>query len=261
MRRYVITVVVAAGLATLLVPPVSGLAGTLLPHRAKPAYGHLTACHRALDGLSRYLVMTGDMRRVAGTSRMEIRFDLFARRAGHRHYSVVPGPGLGTWYVSQPGKHRFRFRKRIENLPLGEVYRGRIGFRWRDSDGHVIASARRTTRTCAQPDLRPNLVVRGLREVAIPGHPLRAAYTALVRNVGRTAAGAFGVSLSVDGIDQPPREIRGLVAGSQVPARRLTFDAPRCAAGGIVTVSVDPQAQVDESREDDNVLRVSCPGA
>lgn len=259
MRRCLIVILTAAGLAVLLAMPVSGLARSAVPQRAEPVSARLAACHQSLEGLSRYLILAADMRRVAGAERMEVRFDLFARPARHRHYAVVQGPGLGSWYLSQRGKRRFRFRKRIENLSVDTYYRARVGFRWLAGDGHVLARSRRTTRTCHQRDLRPNLVVDGVDVTPIAGQPGQARYTALVRNAGRRAAGPFGVSLSVAGAEQPLREIDGLVAGAQVPGARLTFRAPRCQPGQDVVVTVDPGAQVDESREGDDVRTVACP--
>jgi hypothetical protein len=145
------------------------------------------------------------------------------------------------------------FTNRVESLVAPASYRAQITFRWSDRKGHALRTVTRTSSTCVQPDLRPDLVLGGL-DIAPKGAD-QAVYTLAVGNDGRSAAGAFTVTITVDGTVQPPLTLGPLEAGER---RQGTIVGARCTAGSMVTVTVDSGGVVDESAEDDDVVQRPC---
>jgi hypothetical protein len=214
----------------------------------------LVSCDTGLSAGERRVVYEGRMRRIAGTRRMQMRFALQWRQPGSRRWSGIQGPGLGTWVSSDRGVSRYSFTKRIENLAAPATYRVVVRFRWLDARGHTIDSDLVTSRSCRQPDLRPNLVPQRAYSERI-GDPERRRYVVVVRNEGATAAGAFEVGL---GARFAPSNVVYLGAGAST---LVPFEGPRCDAPATLTAVVDPWALVDEADEDDNALNVPCPVA
>jgi hypothetical protein len=245
-------------LATLAVAVPAGAAAA--PARAAApsapgdaAHARLVACHTGADPTARWLTVDASMRTLEGTARMQLRFDLYRQRAGR--LVAVAGPGLGSWNDATPGVARLRFRKTIANLPAPGTYRVLVRFRWLDGGSLVLARARRLTAACVQPDPRPDLRVRSLL-VAPAADPARRTYLVTVRNAGRSPAADFDVVLAVDGADQPAVTVAGLAPGA---TRAVSISGPRCAAGGTVQVTVDPDDRVDESIEANNRRTFPCP--
>ena len=109
---------------------------------------------------------------------------------------------------------------------------------------------RRVSPVCRQPDWRPDLRVR---RVVLPedGGPTKV----VVRNTGRSAAGAFGVNVArwdfVKGAT-----VAGLPAGAQAT---VGVSLGRCKPGDTITVTLDPAGEVEEADEADNATTVACP--
>jgi CARDB len=250
MRRLLPTISIAAVLAG------AGLAtGTAAgPHPgARDARARLIACHAAPARADRYLVVEGTMRSLQSNDTMQLRFDLFRKR-GSSSFARVDGPGLGVWNKASAGVARYKFRTKIENLPAPGRYRVTVRYRWLSS-GKRFASTARLTPVCVQPDQRPDLRIAGV--TATKGTSKQTAtYHVTVRNTGRNAAGPFGVALTVDGTTQPTDPVAGLAAGAR---RIVDIVAPRCASGGSLAVSVDPDNTVDESDETNNQRSIACP--
>ena len=108
---------------------------------------------------------------------------------------------------------------------------------------------RKRTAACSQPDLRPDLVPATVRAV-LDVSPAFAVYKLVVRNEGRSAAGAFAVRVA--GV---AREVAGLGAGQQV---EVTVIAPACVPGAAVRAIADVDRRIDEADEH-NALRRGCP--
>jgi hypothetical protein len=146
------------------------------------------------------------------------------------------------------------FTKRVESLVGPASYRAVITFRWIDRKGHVLRSAIRTSTACEQPDPRPELVLGGVDMAAGPTKG-SAVYTVAVTNDGRATAGAFTVTVAVDGVLQPELALGPLTAGER---RQGTIAGTRCAAGSTITVTVDAGNAVDEREEADDVVERPC---
>ena len=210
----------------------------------------LETCETSPLPVGRIASFVGAMPAVAGATRMQLLFDLQRRRSGERRWRVVRGvQGFGVWETSEPARAGFVFHKRVDGLHVPATYRARVRFRWADDDGEIVREARRHTRSCAQPDLRPDLVVTSLRAV-LDARPAFALYTVTVRNDGRSAAGPFAVH-AAGGIS----EVAGLAAGRQLA---VTVIAPVCLPDLIVRATADADRRIDESDEH-NALRRTCP--
>jgi hypothetical protein len=238
----------------LLLPLV--LACVLAP--AAPAAAHPRASvtlDRCVTGRlpdDRHAVFVARMRAVPDADRLQVRFFLQEHGADGRWTSAG---ALGGWNTSDPKVSAYVFTKRVERLAPGR-YRAVARHRWLDASGVVLASARRVSRVCRQPDLRANLRPVGievLREA--DGSAL---YRVRVRNTGLSPSGAFEVSVAAGPQPLPTVVAPGAAAGKTTV---VELRGPACPPGEPVGALVDPAGVVAERREDDNDLVVPCPAS
>jgi hypothetical protein len=218
------------------------------------ATADLLDCHVAVEQSARYVTFAGQMSALPGADRLAMRMDLQERDPGMA-FRVVSAPNLGVWRRSAPGVGVLRYVKQVTNLPAPAAFRAVISFRWLDAAGHVVRRAARRSPLCLQPEERPRLSV-GSIDVAPGTSPSTADYSITLRNDGRGAAGAFGVGLNVDGQDQPPLTVAGLDPAHSTVVEQV---APRCTPGSTLTVTLDPQHQVDEAVGGGQPRSVPCP--
>lgn len=212
----------------------------------------LETCQASPLPVGRVASFVGSMPASADATRMQMRFELQRRRLDERHWRPVHGvQGFDVWEASLPGRAGFVFHKRVDGLQVSANYRARVRFRWSDADGEIVRQAQRRTPACAQPDLRPDLVLTSLRAV-LDVRPAFALYTVVVRNEGRSDAGPFAVR-AAGGLS----EVAGLGAGRQLD---VTVLAPVCVPGPTVSAMADADRRIDESDEH-NGLRRTCPFA
>jgi len=209
----------------------------------------LLACVPALEGADRSATFEARMRAARASARMQVRFTLQVDEEVVGGWRRVPAPGFDQWLTSDPGVSRYSYSKTVQNLAVPAAYRTVVRFRWLADDGAALARSRATSRTCRQPDMRPDLAVVRI-DVVDGGHAVT------LRNAGRSAAGAFAVALSVGDAVREPMAVAGLAAGERAV---LTFAGPVCAPGASLTATVDTDDEVDERDEDDNALVVTCP--
>jgi hypothetical protein len=115
-------------------------------------------CARASNPLDRAVGITAVMRPVAGTERMELRFQLLRRPAGAPGFSEVQGGDLGVWRhptdpatLGQRPDDVWRLNKQVANLAGPAVYRFRVTFRWKGTSGRVLEHLVRLSELCSQP--------------------------------------------------------------------------------------------------------------
>jgi hypothetical protein len=180
---------------------------------------------------------------------MQMRFTLQSRTPERPRWVSIDAPGFGVWAGSDEGTARYVYTKRVENLPAPGTYRTVVRFRWLDGEGDVLDRARATSRSCRQPDPRPDLAVVSLTQVG------EGSYAVLVRNSGRTASEGTTAALAIDGAPQPPLAVPELASGADA---LLALQGPACTPGGTMEAEVDPDGAVEERTEDDNVLARSC---
>jgi hypothetical protein len=218
------------------------------PAAADAASVKVADCVPALDPVARSATFEARMHAARGSDRMQVRFTLQVREGGRgTRWRKVVAPGFDTWLTSAAGVRRYSYTRTIQNLTAPASYRTIVRFRWLDADGAVLRGARVRSSACRQPDLRPDLVP--LQVEVTPGPDADTArYRVVVRNAGRTAAGAFDVAVGDT-----------LVRVDRLEARRrgtITFTGPACTPE--LPVIVDPAGAVAERDEDDNVLVPVC---
>jgi hypothetical protein len=212
---------------------------------AAPANVELTACvprDRAAEFEAR-------MGNVDGAAKLKMRFKLQARKPGRKAYRRVSAPGFSGWTTADPGTSRYVFTRRVEGLIGPARYRAMVRFKWLDADGRTVLSARRFSKSCRQPDHRPNLKVKAL------SHEGRHRYVVLVANNGRTETGAFELQVAIAGTPLDPVSVDSLEPHTQ---RLVTVRGPRCVSGQPLTATADPLDLIDERRETDNVFSATC---
>jgi hypothetical protein len=218
---------------------------------AQRPYSAPITCHTGLTSDQRYLDVRATMKAVPGTVRMAVRFDLSERTpATAGFFQPRPAPDLGVWLKSKRGVNPYTYDQTVKGLGAPATYRMRVGFRWYGKHGRLLRVAHRNTRPCAQPDLRPNLVVKDVLVSLDRTH-----YTVVVRNVGATAAGPFNVGFAPSGGPVQTQPIAGLDPATQA---RLTFTGPACQSAAPPAFTADLGNQVDESDETDNGASATC---
>ena len=232
----------------LLIATLSLLA---FPAAANAASVKLVECVPALEPGERSATFEARMHPARGSERMQVRFTLQERRQGALPgWRRVAASGLDEWLTSYPDVRRFSYSKTVRNLSAPASYRMVVRFRWLGDDGELLRRKRARSRSCRQPDLRPDLVATDI--AAVDG-----GYEVALRNRGRTAAGPFAVAFAVGDLVLEPLALEGLAAGER---RVVSFSGPPCRPGEQLTATVDAGAAVDERDEDGNVAVAPCPG-
>ncbi len=144
-------------------------------------------CHNALDPADRSMSVTAVMRPVAGTQKLQLKFDLLVSEHGGAGDEDLAGGNLGVWLTPKNPTLGPAARRRLE-LHQVVVRAGRAGgvpvpglVPLAGPDGKVLGTAQRSARRCSQRELRPDLmVVEPDRRHAGPGHPSQDTYTAVI---------------------------------------------------------------------------------
>lgn len=225
--------------------------------QAPPLRVKLAACQSGPAAADRTASFVGSMPSIAGTKRMWMRFDLFARIAPATEFAAVKAPKLGVWQKSAPGRvsSGFVFTQRVQGLPAPAAFRAQVRFRWYGKGGKLLRSATRTSSICKQPDQRPDLRAGALDAARGPLLD-QATYALEVRNDGHSAATGFDVVLTVGGAEQPPQHVAGI---APTASTTVTFVGPRCAPGSTLRFELDAEDAVEESSEADDVVERACP--
>jgi hypothetical protein len=234
-------------LRRLLLPLVLLLLPAAPASASPPATVKLLSC----DPAARTVAFEGSMRGIPGAERLQMRFTLQVREHG---WERVAAPTFDEWTSAAPGKEGYVYAKQVEDLVPG-AYRVLVRFRWRDAEGAVLRAAHRRSKTCRVPDERANLAPVKIRQAAGPTDDT-ARYRVVVVNRGRSAAGAFTVGFSVDGVPLAERRLPGLAPHQR---QSVVFTGPACDHDDDVLVaSVDPEGLVEESEEADDTLSAAC---
>jgi CARDB len=219
-------------------------------------------CQKALDPPTRAVSIQAVMRPVAGTAKMQIRFDLMRKSKPGAAFKIVRGHFLGSWLTpdnptlgQRPGDV-WIVNHPVVGLPAPATYRFRVTFRWLGSRGQQLSSAVQTSSTCYQPELRADLVVRSL--TVTPLGSGKSAYVATIANRGLTAAAPVEVDLAGVGSAAQAQTLASVGPKSSAHER---FVAPACTPGANLAVTVDPSHTIDEYDFTNNVLTMTCPAS
>jgi hypothetical protein len=220
------------------------------------------SCHRAVNPVAREIAVDAVMRPVAGTKRMWLRFELLYRANAGDAWTPRTGGDLGSW--KHPGDPTLGQRagdvwivnKPVDDLIPAGAYRMRVSFRWAGAGGRVLASTVRSTPTCVQPELRPDLLVKSIAVRASTTQPGYDRYTATIVNAGRTSARRFRVEFTPGGGLAPTyRRIRLLRAHAST---QVSFLGPACSSTAASTVTADPDGVIDDFNRSNNTLSAGC---
>jgi hypothetical protein len=142
----------------------------------------------------------------------------------------------------------------VHGLTAPGEYRAVVRFRWWSQSGRT-RTVRKVTRSCRQPDVRPNLLAGRITTLpaATPG---LVAYRVPIRNTGRSAAGPFLVTLHLNDVEAARVAVEGV---APLEWRTVELLAPSCAGGATLEVRIDPANAVAEAVEDDGIVRPGCP--
>ncbi|MGZ4196933.1 MAG: CARDB domain-containing protein [Solirubrobacteraceae bacterium] len=228
---------------------------------AEPPRTQLTKfmCVTALDPPSRAISVTAVMRPLQDTSKLQIKFQLYARSSNARPFVRVHGGDLNRWVspsdptLGQRSADVWSVIKQVVDLKAPATYRVRAIFRWIGAHNKVLATMSRTSASCYQPELRPDLQVKTINVEAVPSNANANAYVAVIRNRGATAAGPFQVQF-IDGSVVKSHSVQSLPPHSTI---RQRFVGPLCTSGPAM-VTADPVDAVDDYDRANNSLTVTC---
>ncbi len=216
----------------------------------------LEQCVTAVDSASRSATFNGQMSTVPGARRMAMQIAVQEEASGDSAFHTLAAAGSSGWRRSEAGVKIYKYVRQVTDLPAPGAFRAIVQFRWIGESGRVIKRTVRRTPVCVQPDERAKLVVDRVVAAVVPGAPGRTVYRVVVRNEGRSAAGAFGVVLSVGGSAQPPLSVASLDPGTRAV---LEAQGPTCTAGSQVEVTLDPTRRVPEAAGGGQSDTLPCP--
>jgi len=256
----------------ILVALLAALAATVAAPLARadgapaPAGARLAACHRSPSIDQRVAVVATWMRPLPNGRRLALRIDLWQRMLGGKWTQRTDVPGLGSWTTpsdaalgAQPGDV-FKYRQAVGRLLVPAAYRFHVSFRWSDANGVTVREASATTRTCREPDVRPDLVLEDVQVAAAPRGNGLVRYTLLVGNEGRSPVARATIAATFPGETTPGSHVRGLGRVAPGETTLVKFTGPGCAAGGLpASFLADPSNAIDESDETNNGLAATCP--
>lgn len=210
----------------------------------------LDSCTRSAES-GRSAVFSATMPAIGKASRLQVRFDLLSRSDIGGIWKPVAGVAtFGTWDSSSPGAGGLKVTKQVTALQVGRAYRATVRFRWLADSGQVVRSAFRASRTCVQPDPRPDVAVSA--RATSSGR-----FIVALRNAGRAAA-PFDVEIASGSRQLALRRVPGMRAGR---ADLMVFTGVDCQPGSTVRVTADSRGELSERDELNNVVELRCPAA
>jgi hypothetical protein len=257
MKRKLATAVVGLGAIGGLAVGANALAAAVPADRAQLT---TPVCQRAAESTQRIVSVTAVMRPVAGTKRLEARFELLTKSPASPAYTLVRGGDLGAWVSptnpslgTRPGDV-WKLNHPVAGLAAPASYRFRVTFRWIGAHHRVLGTITRSGPRCFQPQ-GPDLLVQSFKVSPIPKHPARDLYQATIANHGGLPAGAFEVELT-DGSIVKTGNISGLKAGQ---TRKLQLTGPACNSSQPPQLVLDPNDAVDDINRANNTATAVCP--
>jgi large subunit ribosomal protein L31 len=259
-RRFLLAAALMCAAAASLLG--SGATATAGAAARRAVLVHLD-CRSTLDPTLRRVSVVSVMRPVPHTRSLSVRVSLLETLPGTAPTAVTDGD-LGRWLtpadptLGQRPADVWKLAKAVYGVAAPARYRFRVQFRWIGPDGRVLLRATRQTPSCAERELRPDLLVRHVGVQPLVHHPHRERYVAVVANRGLTATGPFSV-LFTPGVTGAPQSaaVASLGPGQRV---RVAFIGPVCDPTAPPSVVADPTDAVDDFDRSNNTLTVVCPG-
>ena len=254
----------------MLVAVASVLGGAALtagPAAATPAPPRATlsaiTCRSTLDPTGRQVSVTSVMRPIAHTRNLSVRFSLLQKTPETPAAPVTHGD-LGSWVsptdptLGRRARDVWKLDKVVYAVPAPAVYRFRVDFRWRGRGGQVLQTTTLASSSCHVHELRPDVLVRGVRVLPARRHPRLDRYVAVVANQGLSASGPFSVTFTPsDGAAAQTAAVASLAPDT---ATHVRFVGPACSTMAAPTIVADPTNAVDDFDRANNTFPVVCPG-
>ncbi|MEA2423021.1 MAG: hypothetical protein QOF55_2120 [Thermoleophilaceae bacterium] len=238
-----------ATFACLLAPAATAHAAGL---RKPTTLLQVKSCEVGDTAKQRSATFYARMHAMKGTNQMAMRFTLIDR-AGDGPPTVVDSPALAQWRKSHVGVTRFGYSQQVAGLEAGGAYAVQVQFRWTNAQGQVIRSVKRTSDACRQQGELPNLAIT--RVAARPGGSQGTeTYSVDLTNSGPGDAKFATVDLFIDGAGADSYTVDSVKPGETVTVR---LTGPACKRA--VRIVADRLDSLNETNEDDNVLRSGCP--
>jgi hypothetical protein len=223
------------------------------------------SCRQSVNPVGRGVAVSAVMRPLQGTRKLALRFELDMRRKAGGRWVSVPGGDLDTWLTppnatlgQRPGDV-WIVNKSVNELAAPAAYRYRVSFRWTGTKNRTLGTAVRTSATCSQPELRPDLLVKSIDVQPVSGHPKVNLYVATIANRGATAARRFRVQFTPgNGSASKYKSIK--VLAPQASAT-VAFEGPACSMSAASTITVDPDGVVNDYNRDNNTVTAVCSSA
>ena len=240
-----ITICVAACAAAALAAGVTG-AGASTP--VAKLRGFL--CQRSVEPVGRGVAVSAVMRPLKGTRKLSLRVELLMRTKASGPWTSVPGGDLGSWLTplnatlgQRPGDV-WILKKSVNELAAPAAYKYRVSFRWTGTRNRTLGTAVRTSPTCSQPELRPDLLVKSIDVQPVSGHPKINLYIATIADRGATAARQFRVQFTPgNGTASKYKTIKVLASHASTT---VAFEGPACSTSAASTITVDPDGVVND---------------
>jgi hypothetical protein len=219
-------------------------------------------CIRALDPPARAMNVEVVMRPLTGTQRMAMRVQLLQKLAGAATFTPLQGSGLGVWQyptdpptLGQNPNDRWVAYHPVAELPAPATYRYEVQFRWIGDHDRTLGSATRYSKSCFQPELRPDLTVNSITVTPVQSHPKLDQYAVVIGNLGRTGAGPFDVQFT----DQAITKDKTVQHIGPHTTKTIEFAGPLCNSATPPSVTVDPEDQIDVYSRANATLVATCP--
>lgn len=261
MKRFVLGVmVVLGGAAALPFGASASTPPTTAPAAASKLKGFV--CQTATTPAQRAMSVTAVMGHLDGTAKLQMRFQLVKRAKRHGMWAPVTGPGLKSWISPKDPTLGTRtgdtwiVKHPVVNLTAPAYYRIKVGFRWLDSQGQVIATAYRHSPVCFQPQLQPDLKV-----VKAWANPVQAgSYGAKVQDASQTRSTGYtfdvtradGTSLLAHPEWFPPIRAEA--------TKTISVSGASCDPGEPLEITVEPD-NMDDADPANDTLDAACPSA
>jgi hypothetical protein len=256
-----ITICLAACAAAALAAGVSG-AGASTPVAKLRGF----VCQRSVNPVGRGVAVSAVMRPLIGTRRLSLRFELLTRTKAGGPWTSVPGGDIGAWLTPRDATLGRRpgdvwiVKKSVNELAAPAAYKYRVSFRWSGTRNRTLGTAVRTSPTCSQPELRPDLLVRSIDVQPVSGHPHLNLYVATIANGGATAAKRFRVQFftPANGGASKYKTIKVLASHASTT---VAFEGAACSTSAASTITVDPDGVVNDYNRDNNTMTAMCSSA
>jgi hypothetical protein len=262
MRRFLVASIVTLATAGALVGAATAATTTRSGGSGPRAELRAFLCQRALDPGQREVSVMAVMRPLKHTHKLELRFELLTKTSATAAFTEVQGTGLGS-FVSPTDPPTlgtrpddvWRLSHPVADLPSPATYRFVVTFRWIGAHDRVIGTQVRESRSCYQPELRPDLVALSLVAQPIAKAPKKDLYVAQIGDDGLTGAGPFQVEFA-DGTIVKDHNVKH-IAPHQI--LMFNFIGPLCDATAPPTMTIDPDQQVDDYNRTNNSITATCP--